>query len=311
MGDLLTAAFVSALLSGGIMAGMPLLLAGLGETISERGGVLNIGLEGMMLIGAYVGFVVALDSGSPWLGLLAGLGAGAAVSVLMVVFCVRLGLDQIVVGIAILLAAEGVTSVLQRAEFGTTYPRLGSMGAVHVPLLSGIPVVGSSFFSQPAPVYVGLALVVASWWVLRFTNFGLELRAAGEKPEALDAAGVSVVRTRSAAALCAGALAGLGGAYLSIIGAGIFVPFMTHGAGFIAIVLAMLARGRAAWVVIGSIVFGMTVSLATALQLVGVNVSTDIVNMLPFVVVLAVLVIFARRAYLPSALGLPYHRGDR
>jgi len=156
MGDLLTAAFVSALLSGGITAGMPLLLASLGETISERAGVLNIGLEGMMLTGAYVGFVVALNSGSLWLGLLAGLAAGAAVSMLMAVFCVRFGLDQIVVGIAILLAAEGVTSVLHRAQFGTTYPRLDSMPALHVPLLSGIPVVGSSFFSQPAPVYVGL-----------------------------------------------------------------------------------------------------------------------------------------------------------
>ena len=311
MGDLLTAAFVSALLSGGIMAGMPLLLASLGETISERAGVLNIGLEGMMLAGAYVGFVVALHSGSLWLGLLAGLGAGVATSGFMVIFCVRFGLDQIVVGIAILLAAEGVTSVLQRAQFGTTYPRLGSMAALQVPVLSGIPVVGSSFFSQPMPVYVGLAFVVAVWWVLRYTNFGLEVRAAGEKPEALDAAGVSVVRTRTVAVLCAGALAGLGGGYLSIIGAGIFVPFMTHGAGFIAIVLAMLARGRAAWVVIGSLVFGMTVSLATALQLVGVNVSTDLVNMLPFVVVMVVLVVFARRAYLPAALGLPYQRGSR
>ncbi|HZK49861.1 MAG TPA: ABC transporter permease [Thermoleophilia bacterium] len=311
MGDLLTAAFVSALLSGGVMAGMPLLLASLGEAISERAGVLNIGLEGMMLAGAYAGFVAVLLTGSHWLGLGAGLAAGMAVSVLMVGLCVRLGLSQIVVGIAILLTAEGVTSVLHRAQFGTTYPRLGSMAVLQLPVLSGIPVVGASLFSQPAPVYAGLGLVVAAWWVLRSTNFGLELRAAGEKPEALDAAGVSVVRTRSLAVLCAGALAGLGGAYMSIIGAGIFVPFMTHGAGFIAIVLAMLARGRAAWVVIGSFAFGMTVSLATALQLVGVFVPIDLVNMLPFVVVLVALVIFARRAYLPSALGLPYQRGSR
>lgn len=311
MREMLTVAFVSALISGGILAGMPLLFASLGETISERAGVLNIGLEGMMLMGGYTGFVVALYSGSHWLGLLAGTGAGLVTAVFMVIFCVRLGLDQIVVGIAILLSAEGVTSVLQRAQFGTTYPRLDAMATLEIPLLVKIPVIGTSLFAQPAIVYVGFALVVVLNWILRSTNMGLNLRAAGEKPEALDAAGVSVTTVRSIAALSTGAFAGLGGAYMSIVGAGIFVPFMTHGAGFIGIVIAMLARGRAPWVVIGAFLFGMSVSLATALQLVGVTVSIDVVNMLPFVAVLVVLVIFARQAYLPAALGSPYKRGIR
>lgn len=311
MSEMLTAAFVSALISGGILAGMPLLFASLGETISERAGVLNIGLEGMMLMGGYVGFVVALYSESHWLGLFAGAGAGLVTALLMVLFCVRLGLDQIVVGIAILLSAEGFTSVLQRAQFGTTYPRLDSMTVVNIPLLADIPVIGSSLFSQPAIVYLGFGLVAVLHWILRSTNMGLNLRAAGEKPEALDAAGVSVAMVRSIAVLSTGAFAGLGGAYLSIVGAGIFVPFMTHGAGFIGIVIAMLGRGRALWVVIGSFPFGMSVSLATALQLVGITVPIDVVNMLPFVAVLVVLVIFARQAYLPAALGLPYKRGIR
>ncbi len=229
----------------------------------------------------------------------------------MVVFCVRLGLDQIVIGIAITLAGEGVTSVLQSAQFGTTYPRLGATPTVSVPLLDRIPYLGESLFTQPLLVYLGLALVGAVWWIFRATNIGLNLRAAGEKPEALDAAGVSVLATRSWAALSTGALAGLGGAYLSIVGAGIFTPFMTQGQGFIAIVIAMLARGRPPWVIVGALLFGMSLSLATWLQLEGIDISTDVVNMLPFVSVILALILFARRSYLPPALAIPYVRGAR
>jgi ABC-type uncharacterized transport system permease subunit len=311
VGEVFTSAFFSALVAGGVTAGLPLLLAALGETISERAGVLNIGLEGMMIAGAYAGFVVALGTGSPWLGLAAGLGAGLVLSAAVALLCVRLGLDQIVIGIALLVSMEGVTSVLHRARFGTTYPRLESMPSVEIPLLSRIPVVGDGLFAQPLPAYLAVGLLLAAAWVLRSTNIGLEWKAAGESPHTLDVAGVGVVRTRTAAALFAGAFGGLGGAYLSIVGAGIFVPFMTNGAGFIAIVLAMIARGRPLWVLIGSAAFGMTVSLATALQLVGVVIPIDVVNMLPFLAVLIVLVLFTRRVYLPAALGVPYERGSR
>jgi simple sugar transport system permease protein len=300
VGEVFTAAFLSALVAGGVTAAMPLVLAALGETISERAGVLNIGLEGMMIAGAYAGFLVALETGSPWLGLAGGLGAGLLLSVVVAVLCVRLGLDQIVVGIAILVSMEGVTSVLHRARYGATYPRLDSMPGFKIPLLSRIPVLGDGLFAQPLPAYLAIGALLAAAWFLRSTNLGLEWKAAGESPETLDVAGVSVARTRTYAALCAGVFGGLGGAYLSIIGAGIFVPFMTNGAGFIAIVLAMIARGRPLWVFIGALGFGMTVSLATALQLVGVVVPIDVV-----------LVVFARRVYLPAALGVPYERGSR
>jgi simple sugar transport system permease protein len=229
----------------------------------------------------------------------------------MVALCVRLGLDQIVIGIALTLTVEGVTSLLQGAQFGTTYPRLGNAWSLRIPALADIPVVGPSFFDQNLLVYIGAALVVGTAWLLRSTNVGLNVRAAGEKPEALDAAGVSVVRTRSGAVLACGALTGLGGAYLAIIGAGIFVPFMTQGRGFIGIVLAMLARGRPVWVPFGAFLFGMSLSLSDALQLAGIDISTDVVNMLPFAAVMVALIVFARRSYLPAALGLPYVRGAR
>jgi simple sugar transport system permease protein len=311
MSELLTRTFLTALISGGLIAGVSLMFTALGETISERAGVLNIGLEGMMLVGAYIGFVGAYYGHSFWVGFAAGIAGGAFASLFMVVLCVRLGLDQIVVGIAITLAGEGITSVLQDTQFGSSYPRLGAPPTVAIPVLSDIPVVGKSVFDQPLIVYLGLAAVAAVSWIFRKTNAGLNLRAAGEKPEALDAAGVSVVATRSYAALCTGALAGLGGAYLSIVGAGTFTPFMTQGQGFMAIVIAMLARGKPLWVVMGSFLFGISLSVATALQLAGINVSTDVVNMLPFIAIMVALVAFARRSYLPPALALPYIRGAR
>lgn len=317
MSDLLTADFLTALIAGGILAGMPLLFASLGEMVSERAGVLNIGLEGMMLFGAYVGFVAAYYGGSSWLGFLAGAAGGAAVSLIMVVLCVRFGLDQIVVGIAITLAAEGITALIFDSQFAETRPTLDGVDRVSIPLLSDIPVVGGgdssdgSLFSQPLMVYLALAFVVVVAWALRRTHLGLNLRAAGDKPLALDAAGVSVISTRSWAVLFAGAMAGLGGAYLSIVAAGLFEAFITQGRGFIAIVLAMLSRGRALWVVIGSFLFGISLSISDALQIAGVNISTDVVFMLPFLAVIVVLLLFARRAYLPAALGLPYYRGVR
>ena len=311
MSELLTRTFLTALISGGLIAGVSLMFTALGETISERAGVLNIGLEGMMLVGAYIGFVGAYYGHSFWVGFAAGIAGGAFASLFMVVLCVRLGLDQIVVGIAITLAGEGITSVLQDTQFGSTYPRLGAPPTVAIPVLSDIPVVGKSVFDQPLIVYLGLVAVGAVSWIFRRTNAGLNLRAAGEKPEALDAAGVSVVATRSYAALCTGAFAGLGGAYLSIVGAGTFTPFMTQGQGFMAIVIAMLARGKPLWVVLGSFLFGISLSVATALQLAGINISTDVVNMLPFIAIMVALVAFARRSYLPPALALPYVRGAR
>jgi simple sugar transport system permease protein len=311
MSDILTADFIAAVITGAILAGMPLLLAALGETISEQAGVLNIGLEGMMLFGGYFGFVVAYWTGSSWVGFLAAVLAGMAVAMLMVIFCVRMGQDQIVVGIAILLSIEGLTSLLHEEQFGESYPRLDSVPAVAIPGLSDIPVVGPSLFSQPLIVYIGIALVFAAAWGLYRSNLGLNIRAAGWKPVALDNAGVDVLRIRTIAVLITGGLAGLGGGYMAIVTAGIFVPFMTGGLGFIAIVIAMLGRGRPVWVLIGSLVFGVALSIATALQLVGINISTDLVQMLPFLAVMVALALFARQSYLPSALALPFVRGQR
>ena len=194
MSEFLTTDFLTALIAGGILAGVPLMFAALGEMVSERAGVLNIGLEGMMLVGAYVGFVAAYHSGSTTLGFLAGAGGGAAVSVIMVVLCVWWGLDQIVIGIAITLVGEGATALIFDSQFAESRPTLGDTGRTSIPLLSDIPVVGGhdssdgSVFSQPAIVYIGLILIVVVAWMMRRTRLGLNVRAAGDRPAALDAA---------------------------------------------------------------------------------------------------------------------------
>ncbi len=308
---LMTEAFLSALLFGAITAGVPLLLAGLGEQISEKAGVLNIGIEGMMLFGAYGGFVAAYYTGSFWIGFLAGGLSGMLVAALMALFCIRLGLNQIVIGIALTLGFEGLTALLHNFQFSRTYPRLDQAPVLEIPGLAGIPVIGPGLFAHSPLVYLAVLLTIALGWVFRRSYVGLNLEAAGNKPAALDAAGVSVVATRSAAVLATGFLAGVGGAYMANVGAGLFVPFMTGGAGFIGIVLAMLARGRPAWVLLGALLFGISLALTTALQVAGVNVPTDVVQMLPFAMVMLVLVIFARHSVLPPALGLPYMRGER
>ncbi|MDX8534111.1 ABC transporter permease [Mesorhizobium sp. VK25A] len=311
MTGLFSEVFLSALLFGAVTAAIPLLLAGLGEQMSEKAGVLNIGIEGMMLAGAYLGFVGAFYSGSLWLGFLTGAAGGIAVALIMVLLCVRIGLNQIVIGIALTLGLEGLTALLHHFQFSRSYPRLPAADATVIPLLSDIPVIGPAFFKHHLIVYLAVALVFAMSYLYRRTQLGLNLQAAGDKPAALDVAGIDVIRTRAIAVLSTGALAGLGGAYLANVGAGLFIPFITNGAGFLGIVLAMLARGHPIWVLFGALLFGVCLSLTTAMQVAGINIPTDIIQMLPFLAVMIMLVLFGRRASLPAALGIPYERGAR
>jgi simple sugar transport system permease protein len=311
MEALLTTAFLTSLLAGAVTAGIPLLCAGLGEQVSEKAGVLNVGIEGMMLAGAYTGFLAAFTTGSMWAGFLAGAAGGLLVGALMGLFCVILGLNQIVVGIALTLGAEGVTALLHHVQFSRSYPRLPATETLPIPFLSDIPVVGPALFDRHPVAYLAVLMVAVLAFVFRRTALGLHLEAAGDRPAALDAAGIDVTKTRFAAVLFTGAMAGIGGTYMANIGAGIFIPFMTGGAGFIGIVLAMLARGRPVAVLLGAFLFGASMALTTALQVGGVNIPTDVIQMVPFAAVMVVLVVFGRRARLPAALGLPYVRGER
>jgi len=297
------------LVGGAATAAVPLLLAGIGEQMSEKAGVLNVGIEGMLLAGAFAGFSAALATGALWPGFVAGAAAGIVVALPMVLLCVRLGLDQIVVGIALTLGLEGLTALLHRVLFSRLYPRLPAPAHWPIPGLADIPVLGPALFDRHPLAYLAVLLCAALAWLYRRTFIGLHLAAAGVQPAGLDAAGVDVVRVRALAVLGTGALAGLGGAYLAEIGAGVFVPFMTNGAGFIGIVLAMLGRGNPWLVLAGALLFGAGLSATTALQVVGADIPTDLVQMLPFAMVMVALVAFGRWASLPAALGQPFRRG--
>jgi ABC-type uncharacterized transport system permease subunit len=308
--ELLTPAFITAFIIACLAGMIPLMLASIGETVGENAGVLNLGIEGVMLIGGYFGYVVALNTHSTWLGMLGGALGGAVISLVMLILNVWLGLNQIVLGIAITLAGGGVTSVLYDQIYAETAPRVP---ADHwkIPLLSDIPVVGPSIFSQPAMFWVALIIAGVVAWFLAKTNWGLSIRAAGQKPSSLDAAGGSVMGTRSTAVLLGGVLSGLGGAFLSVLATGAFTPFMTNGIGYIAIVVTMLSRGKILRVVIVSLLYGVTIAVGTVLQLTGLNIPTDLITMLPYIVVMIVLLLFGRGVNTAPALGVPYTRGAR
>ncbi|MCS5497080.1 ABC transporter permease [Cnuibacter physcomitrellae] len=308
---MLSATFITVFVASVIAQTMPLLLASVGETIGEQAGVLNLGIEGVMLIGAYSGFVVTLTTGSFWLGMLGGALGGIVGNLAMLVLNVWLGLNQIVIGLAVTLIGEGITSVLYLQNYAKANASLGQSPSLPIPGLADIPVIGQAVFQQSGIFWVMLLLVIAVGFLLAKTNWGLATRAAGQKPSSLDAAGGSVLRTRSIAVLLSGAFVGLGGAYLSVLTTATFTGFLTNGLGFIAIVITMLSRGRIALVMITSLIYGVAVAIGPALQVIGFAIPADVIKMLPFIVVILTLIVFARSSVVPPALGAPYIRGAR
>ncbi|NJN99009.1 MAG: ABC transporter permease [Anaerolineales bacterium] len=308
----MSAVFLTALLSAGLIAAVPLLLAALGETFAERAGLLNLGLEGMLLGSAFAGFYVAFNTQSMVAGLVAGTATGLLLGLLFGFLAVSLGVDQVIVGLGITLVAEGATGYLFRDFYGQRFPTLGfSAAKVAIPWLSDLPIVGPALFNQQPLVYLAWLLVVGCAFLLSRTRFGLEVRAAGESPLAADAAGVNVARTRYLAIMLGGGLAGLGGAFLSVGDLNFFVPGMTVGQGFIAIAIAMLGKWRPYRVFLGAVLFGTLRSLSTGLQIIGVDLRPEFVLMLPYVGIIVALIVLAGRTQLPAALGLPYERGQR
>ncbi|QNA91454.1 MULTISPECIES: ABC transporter permease [unclassified Microbacterium] len=311
MTDLVSATFVTVFLVTVLAQAMPLILAATGETIGEQAGVLNLGIEGVMLIGAYAGFVATLVTGNFWLGMLAGAVGGVVANLAMLILNVWLGLNQIVIGLAVTLVGEGLTSVLYLQNYAKTTTGLGKPPALAIPGLSEIPVIGPAVFRQSEVFWIMLLLVIAMGFLLTRTNWGLSTRAAGQKPSSLDAAGGSVMKTRSQAVILNGVFVGLGGAYLAILTTSTFTPMITNGLGFIAIVITMLSRGRMSLVIITSLIYGLAVAIGPALQVIGFNVPADFIKMLPFVVVMITLIVFARSSVVPPALGAAYTRGAR
>lgn len=311
MSNLLSAAFITVFIVTVISQAMPLMLAAVGETIGEQAGILNLGIEGVMLVGAYTGFVVTLTTGSFWVGMIAGAVGGVVANFAMLILNVWLGLNQIVIGLAVTLIGEGITTVLYLQNYTKSPASLGQQPRLPIPGLGDIPIVGPSVFQQSGIFWLSILLALGLAFALAKTNWGLSTRSAGQKPSSLDAAGGNVMSTRSSAVLISGALIGLGGAYLSLLTTATFSPFLTNGLGFIAIVIAMLSRGRILVVMLTSLIYGLTVAIGPALQVIGYTVPADIIKMLPFIIVIIMLVVFARSSVVPPALGTPYIRGAR
>ncbi|NUO78735.1 ABC transporter permease [candidate division KSB1 bacterium] len=298
------------LLRSGLKLAAPLWLTATGETFSERSGVINIGLEGMMLVGAFAGMVVGYYSANPWLGLMAGVAAGALLSALFGALAIYAAADQIIVGAGINLLAAGLTGFLFRRIFGVTGAALtvASFTPVRIPWLADMPLLGSVCFEQPALLYLAFAVVPIAAFVLKRTHLGLAIRACGEHSAAADTAGLNVFRMRFGCVLFCGAMCGAAGAYLSLAHANTFVEGLTAGRGFIALALVIFGRWQPWGIFFASLFFGCANALQFQFQALGSGIPYQIFLMLPYVLTLLVL-IFARGGVQgPAELGKVYRR---
>jgi len=302
---------MEALLEATLRLAAPLLLAALGELLVERSGVVNIGIEGMMLTGAFAGFAAAVASGSPALGVAAGAGSAALVGALFAFFAVVRGTDQIVVGTAVNLLALGGTGVALRGLYGGVPPTAPVLGDWSLPLLSGLPGPVGALFRQSPFVWTALLGAPAVAWFLAGTRPGLRLRAVGEAARAADAEGVRVPAVRCGAVLAGATLAGLAGAALPLAQSNTFSEGMTAGRGFIALAVVIFGRYHAGGVLAGALFFGAATAMQFRLQARGLDVPYPVALMLPYVLTLAVLALSSAGTRAPADLGRPYRRESR
>jgi len=305
--------FLVPTLTATVIAGTALLYAALGEILSERVGVLNLGVEGMMMTGAVVGYLAALGTGSPWVGLLASAAGAGALALVHAFLTVTLRANQIVSGLALTIFGTGFSSYLGKPVIGVALknPFLPSP----VPGLSQIPFFGPVLFNHTAPVYLSYILVPVIWYWLFRTRPGLHLRSIGENPGAADAMGLSVFGTRYLYVALGGALSGMAGAYLSLAVAPSWIEGMTGGRGWVAVALVVFSAWNPTRALFGAYLFGGVEALTFRIQAVGSTVSSHVLNTLPYLFTIAVLLIatrYARGRYsAPASLGLPYDRENR
>lgn len=312
METMLSLAFLISLLSATIRLATPIIFAALGEIFTERAGILNLGVEGIMLMGAFAGFWGAYYTGDLGLGVLLGIIAGGLMGLLMAFMSVTLRVDQVISGMGIYFLGLGLSSFLYRIAFGirTIAPTIEGFGDAPLPLLSQIPVLGPILFQQSIPVYVAILLVPLSVVILYRTTFGLKIRATGEYPQAADTLGVNVFFVRYLCVILGGILAGLGGVIISTAQVKMFWDNMTVGRGFIAIAIVYFGKWHPYRTVAGALLFGFAYALQLRLQAQDTAVPHQLLLMLPYVLTIVVLAIVAREAREPASLGVPYKRGE-
>jgi len=288
-----------------MVAATPILLAAIGELVVEKAGVLNLGVEGMMIVGAISGFAISVETGSPWLGFFAAAVGGAVLSLLFVLLTQVALANQVASGLALTLFGLGLSALMGQSYVGVKPPPTAQL---NIPVLSDLPVVGPILFSHDPILYFGIAIVAGTWAVLKFTRAGLILRAVGENHDAAHALGYKVVRIRTAAILFGGACAGMGGAYISLVRVPQWTEGMTAGVGWIALALVVFASWKPWRVLLGAYLFGGITVLQLNLQAAGVAIPVEYLAMSPYVITILVLVILsADKSNAPASLGRIFH----
>ncbi len=302
------------IMGAAVRSGTPILYATLGEILTEKGGIMNLGLEGIMLMGALSGFAVSLSTGNPWLGLAAAFGVGACLGLVHAFLSVTLGSNQVVCGLAMTMFGSGASALMGRSYIGMKIPGIDGFA---VPGLSELPVVGKVFFAQDIMVYASYALVILLFCFFNYTRSGMNLRAAGDNPKAADAMGLPVARIRYCYTMLGAGLVALGGAYMSVVYNRFWAEGMTAGRGWIAVAMVIFAIWNPFQAALGAYLFGGTEAFQLRLQTAGTSIPAPLLMMLPYVMTILVLLFISmgrgRRILLgaPAALGLPFHREER
>ncbi len=289
---------------------VPLLMTSVGEIFAERSGVINIGLEGMMLSGAFFGMVGSYCTGNPWVGLIVGSLGGVALALIFSLLSISLGADQVVVGTAVNIFALGITGVLYRAMFGVTGAALmvETFQTEKIPFIKDIPFFGPVFFQHNLLVYMAFVSVPIAAFILFRTRVGLHIRAVGEHPQAADTSGIDVVKMRYICILISGFAAGCAGSYLSLAYSNTFIEGMSAGRGFIALAIVIFGKWHP-WGALGAaLFFGAANALQFQFQALGLDVPYQFFLMLPYILTLLVLAGFVGRSTAPAALARPYRR---
>ena len=306
--QLFTKAVLVGILSSGIRLATPYLYASIGETFSQRSGVLNLGVEGQMLLGAFAAFYVTFSTGNLWLGMLAAIITGLLMGLAMAFISINLQAVQGISGIGFYLFGLGMSDLLFQKLLGTV-ETVSGFRPVYIPWLSDIPIIGEIFFNQNILVYGAYFLVFAAWFVLNKTTLGLKIKAVGESPQAADSLGVSVRKVRYFAVGLGGIMSGIAGASLSIALLNVFQQNMTSGLGFIAIALVYFGGWRPFAVMGGALLFSMVNSLQLWVQVLNIPIPSDFAVMMPYVLTIFALIVSVQHVRPPSALSKPFERG--
>jgi len=306
--QILTVTFLTTFLTASVRMAIPLVFAGLGENLSEKAGILNIGVEGIMLSGAFTSFAVTYLTGSLWLGLFGGMVGGMMVSLVHALFSIHLRKDQTVTGIALNMLMLGITSFMFKilVSSNSGFPQIKTFTQLKIPVLSNIPIIGASFFNQDIVVYIAYMLVILSTIFLYKTSWGLSFTAVGEHPRAADTVGIKIYFTRYMAAAANGILGGLGGAYLTLVQLGVFMENITAGRGYIALAVVIFGRRNPIGIFIAALIFGAADAFQFRLQAIGIQLPSQYLTMLPYVVTICALLFSSKNSKDPQSLGKSY-----